>query len=136
MRRLAVAAALCLVLAACSAEGSPQAELQTRLNDLVSAANAGDAAAVRTAGGRLLEEIQKQSANADIPSTKAQRMRELTTRVMSNAGLLEPADEPSPSPTRSEPSPEPSPSPTQAEEPSPEVLPSVVLTSEPEPSPT
>ena len=127
MRRVAAACALAIALAGCSQQSSPEAELQELANDVVEAANAGDAAALRTAGGRLLDEVQAQSANGDIPSTKADTLRVLTTRILANAGLLEETDVPSPSPSPSRsPSPSPSPSPEPSPSPSPEP--------EPEPS--
>ena len=127
MRRVAAVLALSLVLAGC-AQASPAADLQTKANDVVSAANAGDAAGVREAGGRLIEEVQQQSAAGDISATKAQAIRVLVTKIMAEARLLESTDEPSPSPSSEEPSPSPSaePSPTEAPSPSPS----------PEPAPT
>ena len=129
MRRVAGVLALSLVLAGC-AKASPEADLQTKANDVVSAANAGDAAGVRTAGGRLIEEVQQQSAAGDISATKAQAIRVLVTKIMAEARLLEQSNEPTPSPSSQEPSPTPSPSaepsPTEAPSPSPS----------PEPAPT
>ena len=119
MRRLAVGLAVSLALAGC-AKASPEADLQEKANDVVSAANAGDAAGVRTAGGRLIEELQRQSAAGDISATKAQAIRTLTTKIIAEARLLEQSDEPSPSPSPSaEPSPSPSPEPSPTEAPSP-----------------
>lgn len=118
MRRLAAVLALSLVLAGC-AKASPEADLQTKANDVVSAANAGDAAGVRTAGGRLIEEVQQQSAAGDISATKAQAIRVLVTKIMAEARLLEQADEPTPSPSSEKPSPTPSPEPSPTEAPSP-----------------
>jgi outer membrane biosynthesis protein TonB len=125
MRRVAAVLSLSLVLAGC-AKASPEADLQSKANDVVSAANAGDAAGVRTAGGLLLQEVQQQSAAGDISATKAQAIRTLVTKIMANARLLEQADEPSPSPSSEAPSPTPSPEPSPTEAPSPS----------PEPSPT
>ena len=127
MRRLAVGLALSLLLTGC-AQASPEADLQTKVNDLVSAANAGDASGVRTAGGLLLQEVQQQSAAGDITTTKAQAIRRLVERIISNAGLLDAADEPTPSPSSEQPSPTPSPEPSPTEAPSP--------SPSPEPSPT
>ena len=125
MRRVAGVLALSLVLAGC-AKASPEADLQTKANDVVSAANAGDAAGVREAGGRLIEEVQQQSAAGDISATKAQAIRLLVTNIITEARLLEQSDEPSPSPSSEKPSPSPEPSPTEAPSPSPS----------PEPAPT
>lgn len=107
------------VLAGCSS-GSPEAELQSRSNDVVSAANAGDASALRTAASRMLEEIKKQNDAGDLTTSKANRLRVLLTRLVANAGDLEPTESPSPEPSPSieSPSPEPSPSPSPAESPS------------------
>jgi hypothetical protein len=124
VKRAAAVVALSLVLSGC-AKASPEADLQTKVNDLVSAANAGDAAAVRTAGGRLLEEIRSQSAAGDITTVKADRLGIYVRRIMANAGLLEQSDEPSPSASPSaEPSPSPSPEPSPTEAPSPSPQPS------------
>ena len=125
MRRVAGVLALSLVLAGC-AKASPEADLQTKANDVVSAANAGDAAGVREAGGRLIEEVQQQSAAGDISATKAQAIRVLVNKIITEARLLEQSDEPSPSPSSENPSPSPEPSPTEAPSPSPS----------PEPAPT
>ena len=129
MRRALAAAAAAVALAGCTQQSSPEAELQELSNDVVEAANAGDAAALRTAGGRLLDEVRQQSANGDIPSTKADALRVLTTRILANAGLLEESEQPSPSPSAT-PSPSPSPKPSPSPEPSPSPSPSP----EPEPS--
>jgi hypothetical protein len=128
VKRVVAVLALSLALSGC-AKASPEAELQTRVNDLVSAANAGDAAAVRTAGGRLLEEIRAQSSAGDITTVKADRLGIYVRRIMANAGLLEQSDEPSPSAAPSaepSPSPSPEPSPTEAPSPSPEPSPAEV----------
>ena len=127
MRRVVGVLALSLVLAGC-AKASPEADLQTKANDVVSAANAGDAAGVREAGGRLIEEVQQQSAAGDISATKAQAIRVLVTKIITEARLLEQGDEPSPSPSSEQPSPSPSPEPSPTEAPSP--------SPSPEPAPT
>ena len=122
-----VAVVLSAGLAGC-ASGSPKAELQSRSNDVVAAANAGDAAALRTAAGRMLEEIKKQNDAGDLTSSRARAMQVLLTRILANAGDLEPVESPSPEPSPESPSPEPSPSPSPAESPSAEPS--------PEPSPS
>jgi hypothetical protein len=96
-RQLIALAAAAALLTGCSSSTSPQAQLQAGVNDLVDAANAHDPAAVRTAGGRLLQLISAQSNNADITITKAQTMKTLVSRVMANAGDLA-AQTPSPAP--------------------------------------
>ena len=118
-----MAVVACLALTSC-AQASPEAELQKKANDVVEAANAGDAAALRTAAGHMLEEVQQQSADADITSTKAQALRATLASILTKAALLD--EQPSPSPSAESPSPAPSPS---AESPSPSPSPS------PEPSP-
>lgn len=148
MRRLAATLALCAALAACSAGSSPKADLQTKLNAVIDAANAKDAPGLRTAVGEFLQEVQQQSANGDITSTKAQDLRTVADRVLADASLLEsqsPAPAPSsarpsptfvPSPTYSPPPPPtPTPQPTQPP-PSPVVVPPVVGSPTPAPSPT
>jgi hypothetical protein len=146
---VAAAVALSLVLSGCTSSDSAEARLQELVNDVVSAANDGDASGVRSTGDRLLGEIAQQRANHDIPLAKAQTLRTLTTRIMKNAPLLEesaepsseptvesPTPTPSPSPASESPSPEPSlepsaePSPTEQ---SPEPLPSAILSMQPEP---
>jgi hypothetical protein len=127
MRRLAAVLTVSLALAGC-AKASPEAELQSKANDVVSAANAGDAAGVREAGGRLLQELQQQSAAGDISATKAQAIRVLVIKITAEARLLEQTDEPTPSPSSEEPSPTPSPEPSPTEAPSP--------SPSPEPAPT
>lgn len=132
MRRALVGLVLApLLLAGCSAKTSPEAELQAGVNDLVSAANDHDPAAVRSAGSRLLQTITEQSNNADIPLSKAKALRTLTSRIMANADLLEPAASPAPS------APSPAPSPVrESPEPSPEPSPTEEPEDSPEPSPT
>ncbi|MDX6198859.1 MAG: hypothetical protein QOJ79_2010 [Actinomycetota bacterium] len=122
MRALVVMSCLCVVLAGCSSSGSPQAELQNRMNAITEAANAKDAAALRSAVSDFLQEVRQQSANADITLRKAQDLQTVATRLLAEASVLEvtepsptPSAPPSPSPSPSaEPSPAPSPSPTEA----------------------
>jgi hypothetical protein len=127
MRRLlstgVAAVVLSAALAGCST-GSPEATLAADSNDVVSAANSGDAAALRTAAGRMLEEIRKQNDAGDLTTAKASTLQVLLNRIIANAGDLEPSASPSPSPSESpSPSPSPSPespSPSPSESPSPE----------------
>lgn len=146
MRRLAAAVVLCTALAACSSGSSPKADLQTRMNAVIDAGNSKDAAALRTAVGEFLQEVQQQSANGDITVTKAQDLRTVATRILGEASSLETtapppsppqqsSPTPSPSPTRERPSPTPSPTPVESPS-SPDVAPSIGLSSSPEPSPT
>ena len=132
MRRLLASAATAVVLSSVltgCASSSPEAELQSRSNDVVAAANAGDATALRTAAGRMLEEIKKQNNAGDLTTSKARTLQVLLARISANAGDLEAAEEPSPEPSTEEPSPVESPSPEPSPEPSPSEEPS------PEPSP-
>lgn len=147
MRRLLAALTLCSALAACSSSSSPAADLQSKMNDVVTAANNKDAAALRTAVGVFVEEVNVQSQSGDITTTKAQDLKTVADRVLADASLLEaasPAPSPTsePSPTQA-PSPPPSPSPRyspppqpspSAAPPSPVVVPSVVVTSNPSPA--
>lgn len=137
MRRLAVLSCLVL-LAACSTSSSPQAELQTRMNAITEAANAKDAAALRSAVNDFLSEVRQQSANADITLRKAQDLQTVATRLLAEAAVLEQSDAsppPAPSPSR-EPSPTPPPSPSPEPSPSPTPEPSPTQASPPaEPSP-
>ena len=152
MRRQAAVGVLLLVLSGCAGTGSPKADLQTKVNDLVSAANGGNAADTRTAADLLLREIQSQSANATLTATRAETLTKLTSRILAEAGVLEPvaskAPEPSlappptltPTPSRTPPpSPSPTPTPvapapsTPLPSPSSAVVPSVVV---PAPSPS
>jgi hypothetical protein len=148
MRRLLAGLVLVpLLLVGCSSKSSPEAELAAGVNDLVTAANAHDPAAVRTAGSRLLTTINAQKNNGDIPLSKAKTLQTLTSRVMANAGSLEPAASPlpvsspsaAPSPVRESPEPSPEPSPTE-EAPSPEPSPTAAAPSPilelPSPSPS
>ncbi|MCA1713166.1 MAG: hypothetical protein LC789_16615 [Actinobacteria bacterium] len=148
MRRTLVALVIApLLLVGCSAGRSPEAELQAGVNDLVSAANAKDPAAVRTAGSRLLATINAQKNNGDIPLSKAKALQTLTSRVMANANSLEPAASPvpvapsaAPSPVRESPEPSPEPSPTEEPKKSPrpsptEAPPSPVVEVSLQPSP-
>jgi tRNA threonylcarbamoyladenosine modification (KEOPS) complex Pcc1 subunit len=127
MRRLLAAATAAVVLTACSSSGSPQADLQTRMNAVVNAANAKDAAQLRGAVEDFLREVTSQSQNGDITSTKAQDLRIVADRLLTHASLL---DQPSPTPAPSSAAPSPSPSPTSAA-PSPSPTPAP-----PSPSPT
>ncbi|GAC1443026.1 MAG: hypothetical protein NVSMB55_15410 [Mycobacteriales bacterium] len=142
---MAVAIGLVL-LAGCSSSGSPAADLQIRMNAVVDAANAKDAAALRTTVGELLQVVEQQSANGDITATKAQDLRTVGTRLLAEASVFEavspapspspvvtaaPAPSPSPRPRYS---PAPSPSPTEA--PTPSGLPSIGFGSSPAASPT
>lgn len=139
MRRTLVALVIApLLLVGCSASRSPEAELQAGVNDLVSAANAKDPAAVRTAGSRLLATINAQKNNGDIPLSKAKALQSLTSRVMANANSLEPVaspvpvpvpPSPAPSPVRESPAPSPEPSPTEEEQQSPEPSPTAAAPS-------
>lgn len=133
MRRLAAALVLCAALAACSSSSSPEAVLQTKLNAVIDAGNNKDAATLRTAVGQFLLEVQKQSANGDITTTKAQDFKTVATRILNEASLLSGTPSPAASPSAQEesPSPEPSPSP---EKPSPSPSPSPVEES-PSPEP-
>lgn len=127
MRRLAAAGLLVLALTSCAPTGSPKAELQTRMNAITEAANAKDAAALRTAVDAFLKEVAAQSQNADITSTRAQELRTVAEQVLRDAALL--VDAPSPEPSiEDSPSPEPSPTPKRSKSPKPEPS--------PEPSPT
>ena len=140
MRRLAVACCFALLITGCSPSSSPRAELQTKLNAIAEAANAKDAAGLRAAVSDFLQEVQRQSANADLTTTKAQDLKTVATRLLSEASVLEesspepsPSESPSPEPSPSEspspePSPSPSPSPTQAP---PSVVPSVEVSASP-----
>jgi hypothetical protein len=92
------------------------------MNAITEAANAKDAAALRSAVSDFLQEVRQQSANADITLRKAQDLQTVATRLLAEASVLEvtepsptPSAPPSPSPSPSaEPSPAPSPSPTEA----------------------
>ena len=87
------------------------------MNAVTEAANAKDSAALRAAVSDFLQEVQRQSANADITTTKAEALKRVATRLLQNAGAL---DEPSPTPSPSaSPSPQPSPSPSPEPSPSP-----------------
>ena len=112
MRRLAVAVCVSLMLAGCSANGSPQADLQARMNAITEAANAKDAAGLRSAVDDFLREVRQQSANNDITLRKAQDLQKVATRLAQNASALEQTEQspsPEPSPTAAPPSAEPSP---------------------------
>jgi hypothetical protein len=129
-----------MALTSCSTS-SPEADLQSRSNDVVASANAGDAPALRGAANRMLAEIKKQNDAGDLTTAKARALQVLLARIIANAGDLEPTESPSPSPS-AEPSPSPSPEPSPSEEspspspspepspseepPSPEVVPSVL----------
>jgi hypothetical protein len=115
--------AAALLLTGCAAS-SPKAELQSKSNDVVSAANAGDAAALRTAVGRMQEEIAKQNDAGDLTTTKARSLQAVLTRILANADQLEATESPAPSPSPEQPSPEPSRSPSPVESPSPQPSPS------------
>jgi tRNA threonylcarbamoyladenosine modification (KEOPS) complex Pcc1 subunit len=132
-----------VLLAACSSSGSPKADLQTRMNAVVDAANAKDAAQLRGAVEDFLREVTAQSQNGDITSTKAQDLRTVASRLLTHAALLDEAtpsaapssEPPSPSPSPSPsplPSPSPSPSPTQAP-PSPSPVASIEVSTSPAP---
>lgn len=140
-----------LVLAAgCSSSGSPAADLQTKINAVADAANAKDAAKLRTAAGELLQEVQSQSANGDITTTRAQDLKTVASRLLAEASVFDaaspapspsqvesPSAEPSPSPSPSRsprPSRSPSPSPEPTKAPSPDVIPSVGFSSDPSPA--
>jgi hypothetical protein len=139
MRRLAVTLCLSLLVAGCSGSGSAKADLQTKMNAVTQAANAKDAAALRSAASDFLTEVQQQSANADITTTKAQDLKTVATRLLAEAATLEqaspsprPTASPSPSPTPSpSPSPEPSPSPSPEPSQPPSVVPSVEVSASP-----
>lgn len=139
MRRLAALGMLLLVLSGCSGTGSPKADLQTKVNDLVTAANGGNAADVRTAADLLLREIQAQSASATLTTTRAQALQNLVGRILVEAGLLEPVASPAPAPSTAAPSPTPthtpSPTPTPTPSPSPTPLPPAPSTPPPSPGP-
>jgi hypothetical protein len=124
VRRLVAVTCLAVLLAGCSSSRSPEAELQTRMNAITEAANAKDASALRGAINDFLQEVRRQSANADITLRKAQDLQTVATRLFREASVLEqddasptpepsPSESPSPSPSPS-PEPSPSPSPTQA----------------------
>jgi tRNA threonylcarbamoyladenosine modification (KEOPS) complex Pcc1 subunit len=115
---LAVALALSLLLAGCTSSDSPRAALQNKMNAVVEAANAKDSAALRSAVSDFLQEVQVQSANADITATKAEALKRVATRLLQNASALDPSPSPEPSPSAS-PSPSPSPSPAPSPSPSP-----------------
>lgn len=115
------AAVLSMALTGC-AKSSPEAELQSRSNDVVASANAGDAPALRGAANRMLAEIKTQHDAGDLTTTKARALQVLLARIIANAGDLEPTESPSPSPS-AEPSPSPSPEPSPSESPSPEPSP-------------
>lgn len=150
-RVAAVAVALALLVSGC-ASTSGQARLQERVNAMVAAANAGDAAGLRTTTGLLLREVDRQEGQADLSSDTAQTLRVLANRILANAGLLEaaapsappaapsappPAPSPTPSPEPSPPAPSPSPSP-EPSSPPPAPLPSLSVgpAGSPTPSPT
>ena len=115
MRRLAVTACLCLLLAGCSSSESPQAALQTKMNAITQAANDKNAAELRGAVDDFLQEVRRQSANADISLTKAQDLQTIATLLLTHTSQLEEVASPTPLPSPSEsPSPSPSPSPAEA----------------------
>jgi hypothetical protein len=107
-----------LLLTGCSSNDSPRADLQNKMNAVAEAANAKDANALRAAVSDFLQEVQRQSANADITTTKAEALKRVATRLLQNASKLDPSPSPSPSPSES-PSPSPSPSPQPSPSPSP-----------------
>lgn len=131
MKRLALAVALLIALTGCST-GSPAARLQSKMNEIASAANAQDSTALRNAVQDFLQEVQAQSVNGDITATKADRLRSAANQLLSDAGTL---DKASPSPTPS-PSPSPSPSPTPSPSPSPSPSPPPSPPPSPSPSPS
>lgn len=150
MRRFAALAVGLVLVAGCSSSGSPAADLQTKINAVADAANAKDAAKLRTAAGELLQEVQSQSANGDITTTKAQDLKTVATRLLAEASVFDAAS-PVPSPSQADsPSPEPSPSrsprPSRSPSPSPEPTeapssappsdqpPPIVITSSPAPT--
>ena len=134
MRRRLLAPALALVLTAC-AGGDPVAERREAVADVTDAANAGDADALREAVEDLLSVLRAQVASRELDRAEADRLRLIAERIVANADLVEPVQEPSPVPTVEEPSPEPTeePSPEPTEEPSPEPT---EEEEEPEPEPT
>jgi hypothetical protein len=108
------------MLAGCTSSDSPRAALQNKMNAVVEAANAKDSAALRSAVSDFLQEVQTQSASADITATKAEALKRVATRLLQNASALDPSPSPLPSPSPSEsPSPSPSPSPPPSPSPSP-----------------
>ena len=129
MRRLLAGVLVCVSLAGCSSGGSPKADLQTRMNAVVDAANAKDANRLRGAVEDFLREVTTQSQNGDITSTKAQDLRTVATRLLGHASLLDQTAAPSPAASSAAPSPSPtpgppSPSPTEAPpSPSPTIAP-------------
>lgn len=110
-RALCGALVLSLLLTGCAA-GTPRDRLQERANAVVEAANAGDAAALRTAAGLLLREVDRQEGQADLAADTAQALRVLANRILANAGLLEaapPSAPPAPAPPSAAPAPSPEP---------------------------
>lgn len=132
MRRVAAAAVLAVVLAACSSSGSPAAELQTKMNAIATAANNRDATQVKAAVEDFLLEVSLQSRNGDITSTKADNLRTVAERVLQEADRLE--SSPTPQATSEAPSPPPSPSPSPSPSPRPSPSPSPSPTDNVQPS--
>jgi hypothetical protein len=144
VRRLTAVVLLCVALSGCSSSGSPAADLQTKLNAVITAGNSKDAAALRTAVDAFLQEVAAQSQNGDITATKADALRTVADRVLVEAGQLEPSASPLPS---SAPPPPPStapavtptatptPTPTPTPPPSPIVVPTIQVSTAPSPTP-
>lgn len=114
------------------------------MNAITTAANNLNAAELRTAVDDFLVTVRRQSANADITTTRAQELQTVAMQLLQNAAKLEqpsPTPSPSSSPTPSpspQPSPTPVPSPTPSPRPSPTPsppspapVPSVVITTSP-----
>ena len=108
-----------LLLTSCSTASSPRADLQTKANDLVTAANGGDATGVRTAADLLLREIQAQGTTGALTPARVRRLHDLTSRILAEAALLEPRSSPAPSTTPPSPTPSPTPPPTPPSAPTP-----------------
>jgi hypothetical protein len=139
-RRLLVAGPLlALVLTGCSSPTDPDAELRAGVNDVISAANDGKTAGLRSEADALLRTISRLGGSGELSAGREAELRTLVLAILGKAGQLDPSPSPAPSPPPSPsrpPSPSPSPSPSPPRSPSPPPPPSPAPSMSPSPSPT
>lgn len=103
-------AVLALGLTGCSSD--PETRLRGDTEDVIGAANDGDAGALRGAAQELLSTIKELGATGQLPAARETDLIALTLAVLEDAGQLEAEPTPSPAPTTPAPSRSPSPSPS------------------------
>lgn len=136
--RTRAAGALAVLLLASGCGVDARGELRSAVENITVDANARDADAVRTGVQDLLQRLEQAVRDGDVTRAEADRITALAIRLRDAAGLLEPAQTPSPtptvarpSPTTASPTPEPTEQPSPTSEPSPTKTPSPTRTPEP-----